>query len=543
MGLLWVVAAVMTAMAKQKRSEKICLSVDTRKPTNQILPSIADNINIFEVGNSFYTTDLEFPEYNEFEFVKWVQLMMCTGGSKNRDLFKNPEDRSLLTDYDFNRLIINCEGILKLGARPHLKLGAVPLKLCTDPKSIGFDFNVFPPDSYEHYYAYIKSIIEALVEHFGKEEVMSWRFGCLDEYENGSCFRARSGDPDESFEAYCKIYDYTVQALVDVLGDNVFVGAHSMSVLEGLWDERRFIEHVAKGKNWANGGNGTKINYLSVSFYDNAPGNLSRKSLTNTIKPLQEKASECGLENLIYGVDEGRILRGTKGSLDDILNSRASGYTWQAAEDARLFSEAISLGMDYFSAWNYLTGGNRAGFPTVSYHVAKNMAGFKGYQRLNVEYPLRKEGQKEIGCIAGVNGNNVKLMLYSFSEDIHARDKSEIDINIRLPFNKGTIKVTTTPVDDDCNYFDDWQEDQKKYNITNEAFGYSPDDGQVEASIILRDVNIRKLYIEKLRDKYIKCAELHPVIKKTMVKNGTYRDVMTIKDNSVLFIDITRNEK
>ena len=530
-------------MSVEYRSRVIILTIDASKPTTQILPSIADNINIFEVGKSFYTTEQEFPEYSEFEFVKWVQLMMCTGGSKTRDLFKNPEDRSVLTDYDFEPLIKNCEGILKLGAKPHLKLGAVPLKLCSAPKAIGFDFNVYPPDSYEHYYAYIRAIIEALVAHFGKEEVKSWRFGCLDEYENGSCFRTRSGDPEESFEAYCKIYDYTVQALEDVLGYNVFVGAHSMSVLEGLWDERRFIEHVASGRNYANGEIGTKISALSVSFYDNAPGNLSAKSLTNTVKPLQEKALECGLKNLIYGVDEGRILRGKKGKLDDILNSRASGYTWQAAEDARLYSEAINLGMDYFSAWNYLTGGNRAGFPTVSYHIAKKMAGFDGYKRLNVEYPLYKDGNSEIGCIAGVKGEKVKLMVYSFSKDIHASGESIIDLNIKLPFRRGLISVTMTPVDDNCNYFDEWIEDRKKYNIADDAFGYSPDDGQVEANIILRDAKARKLYKDSLREKYIKCAELHPITIKQWMKSFTYINKLIIKDNSVLFIDIIKNKK
>ena len=272
-------------MASADSKHRIDLTIDARHPSKTILPNIASNINIWQIGNSFVNPTIEFPEYNEFRFVKWVQLMLCSGGSETRDLFKWPNDRTILTDYNFELLIKNCEGILKLGAKPFLKLGAVPLKLTTEPKINSSSFNIYPPDSYEQYYQYIKAMAESLVSHFGKKEVASWRFGCLDEYENGSVFCAKSGTPEDSFIEFCKLYDYTLQALIDVLGNNIFVGVHSMSVLDGLWDERRFIEHVAKGRNYANGRIGSKLSSLSVSFYDNAPGNLSYRSLEETIKP------------------------------------------------------------------------------------------------------------------------------------------------------------------------------------------------------------------------------------------------------------------
>ena len=54
--------------------------------------------------------------------------MQCTGGAANRDLFKDPLDFDTLDDYDFSSLITSCKGILTYGAKPHLKLGSVPLK-------------------------------------------------------------------------------------------------------------------------------------------------------------------------------------------------------------------------------------------------------------------------------------------------------------------------------------------------------------------------------------------------------------------------------
>ena len=516
------------------------INIDARHPSKELLPNIASNINIWQMGNSFVNPTIEFPEYNEFQFVKWVQLMLCSGGSESRDLFRRPNDRTTTEDYSFDLLIRNCEGIMKLGAKPFLKLGAVPLKLTTEPKINSSGFNIYPPDSYEQYYKYIKAIAETLVSHFGKKEVASWRFSCLDEYENGSVFCAKSGTPEDSFIEFCKLYDYTVQALTDVLGNNIFVGAHSMSVLDGLWDERDFVEHVARGRNYANGGIGTKISFLSVSFYDNSPGNLSYRSLANTIKPLQDKAKECNLDNIIYGVDEGRLLSGTRGAQSSSLNSRASGYTWQAAEDARLYSQAVDLGVDYFSAWSYLSGGNITGYPTVSYHVASNIAKFAGYRRINVDYPLYSNKDKEIGCLAGVNKDTVRVMIYNFSTDIHSKDTDEITINLQFPYNSRKAKLVKWLVNDDCNYFDEWQTDRQVYNIGNDAFQWSPDDGLVEASIILHDPEAKKIYREQLRDKYIKCSELRPETNIVRIRSRKYSETVRIACNTVLFIQLTK---
>ena len=459
-----LVATVFLMSMSLGENHHVSITIDARHPSKEVLPNVASNINIWQLGNSFVNPTIEFPEYNEFGFVKWVQLMNCSGGSEARDLFRHPLDRNTLDDYDFSLLIRNCDGILQLGAKPYLKLGAVPLKLTTEPKINNSGFNAYPPDSFNRYYVYIKALVEALVNRFGKEEVSTWRYGCLVEYENGSHFKARSEKPEDSFVEYCKLYDFTVQALTDVLGDNFCVGAHSMSVLDGLWDERDFIEHTAKGRNYANGQIGTKLDFLSVSFYDNAPGSLSNKSLANTIKPLQDKAKECGLNNLFYGVDEGRVLSGTKGAKSSSLNSRSAGYTWQAAEDARLFSQAIDLGMDYFSAWSYLTGGNTTGYPTVSYHVASNMSKFEGYRRVNVDNSFKIEKNKEIGCIAGVKNDTVRIMIYNFSTDIHSREIEEIALNVQLPFNRRKVKVVKWLINDDCNFFDGWQEDRMHSN-------------------------------------------------------------------------------
>lgn len=125
-------------------------------------------------------------------------------------------------------------------------------------------------------------------------------------------------------------------------------------------------------------GTGTHISFLSASFYDSKPGEYtSGKTLPETIAFIKNCAEQNGLNDLIYGVDEGRLLCGNSAGTDDNqLLSRTVGYTWQAAYDARIFSQMINAGGDYFSSWDFLTGGLLEGIPTVSYHVASNISRF-----------------------------------------------------------------------------------------------------------------------------------------------------------------------
>ena len=516
------------------------IDVDT-SITGVVIPNVVDNINVWHMGNSFY--DVERNEkYDVYEFVKYVQLMQCTGGTADRDLFLDPYDTTTFTDYKFEPLIENCRGILKLGAKPHLKLGGVPLKFTSDYIMGGFDMNPYPPDDFEVYYTYIRAIAEALVEEFGAEEVKTWRFGVMTEYENQDWFMAKSGLPEDTAVAYCKLYDYTVQALIDAIGEDVFVGAHSMTVTEGLWDEEIFIRHVAEGTNYANGKKGSRICFLSASFYDSEPGKFTKGyTLPETIGYLKNKAEKYGLTNLIYGIDEGRILSGTvSGATDSQLLNRTVGHTWQAAYDARIFSQAILSGADYFSSWNFLTNGNIDGYPIISYHVAQNIAKFEGSKILSADTMALKTSLKtEIGNLVAVNEETgiLRAMVYNFKNDLDYKGKAKVTLNIPAEDGK-KYKVTQRIVSDDCNYFDEWQEDRKTYNITDDCFSWSPDDPMLDNITTLSDSNAREIYNTQLREKYKQCAVLTPTEYEIDALDGKITLEVNLDASNVVFFEI-----
>lgn len=529
---------------------KFTFTIDATKTTNTLY-NVVNNINIWSIEGNPFVNATANEENNIFDFVEYVQFMQCSGGTETRDLFKDPLDKTVLDDYDFTVLIENCRGVLELGGKPMLKLGSVPLKYSEKSATdAGFGMNRYPPDDYDVYYDYIKAIAKALVKEFGKKEVLTWRFGVMTEYENADWFIGSDSEDEEtlakeSAEAYCKLYDYTAQALVDVLGENVFVGAHSMSVTEGIWDEAIFIEHCAKGKNYKTGKTGSPLKYLSASFYDSTPGEYTEGyTLPETIAYIRNVAESNGLTDLIYGIDEGRILCGVNsGSDTDELLTRTCGYTYQAAYDARLISQMFNNDIAYFSAWSYLSNGFLQGNPTVSYHVAKNAAKMAGAKR--TETTKAKSGLILGGEIDAVSAFNEEtetlyLMAYNFKNDLDYKTSTDLSFEINAPqFDGKKVKITTYTIDDDCNYFDEWVEDRKTYNIGDDCFGWSPDDPEIDSTITLKDEKARDIYFNELYSKYTECSKLVPTEETVKVENGKITLNKTLNPHAVVFYEIS----
>ncbi len=515
--------------------------------TGNTLPNAVSNINIWNAkGSPEFANPKVNEENNIFEFVEYVQLMQCTGGAADRDLFVDPMDFDTLDDYDFSTLITSCKGILTYGAKPHLKLGSVPLKYSSLAKTdTTFGTNVYPPDDYDVYYNYIYALCEALVAEFGKEELLTWRYGVMTEYENADWFKAPDGTPESTAEAYCKLYDYTVDALQTVIGEDVFVGAHSMTVTEGLWDENIFIEHCAKGTNYKTGKTGTRICFLSASFYDSEPGEFtSGKTLYECIEYLKTSARNAGLRGLIFGIDEGRILCGINSGADDNqLLSRTVGYTYQAAYDARLYTQLFRSGGDYLSSWEYLSNGLFDGNPAITYHVAKNVAKFGGMNEIKAENT--KKGlliQSEVDCVSAINPENgsVLLMAYNFKNDVDYKKSVDTEFSVNVPQLDGKeVTVKLYRIDDSCNYFDEWVKDRETYGIGDNCFGWSPDCPVIEKPTTLSDAKAREIYFSQLKEKYKECSVLTPETLTLTVENGKITINETINPNGVLFVEIT----
>ena len=504
--------------------------------SGSVIWNVADNMNQWSYS-PIWSNIMENEPVDHFQknmpYVKYMQLMTAAGGNEQCDLLKNPLDRTVMDDYDFAPLICACKNIVRQGLIPHLKLGNVPLKYVDNPQiSRSFGVNTRPPDDYHRWHAYIKAMMQSLSNEFGIKTVRNWRFGVVTEYENKDWFSV-DDDPAKTRNAYFAMYDYTVDALEQTLGKNVCVGAHSMTVIEGLWDEREFIAHCARGKNFCTGKTGTRLCFLAASYYDDRPGVSGKhNSLSETIALLRNAAVKEGFKNLFYGIDEGRILQGTD---KKDLGPRAVGYTWQAAYDARMYHTMLDENIDYFSHWAYTSSGIRTGVPSVSAHTSDLFYRMDGSVRLLGTYETTGNEAGQVGGIAAFNKkqNKLYLLFYAYSDSVFQSGRREITCEI-AGFGKksGAIAATRTLVSDDSNFFDEWVIDRAKAGITEKDFSWSSD--SFEATTPAASGRIFQNRLEY----YKTCAELKPVSESLVLKNGIIHVRTSIPVHGVALYEI-----
>jgi hypothetical protein len=451
---------------------------------SQVIKNIFSDVNAWDFRTDWLSKVHDLPKdyfSNNYPFLKTIQLMTATGGNAERDLFVDPENQNDLTDYKFNELISSLHNIVDHGLTPMIITGNVPLKYSINPFMGVFGVNVRPPYNYDVYYNYIKAIADTLVSEFGINEVKTWSWGVLTEYENKDWFLAADSTPASTKIAYFKLYDYTVAALQSSIGaNNLIVGAHSMTVTAGLWDELDFIDHVSKGVNFKTGTIGTQINFLSASYYDLSPGVAIAHSLTlkRTIGVLRERALSDGLKHLKYGIDEGRIWGGPP---DDhrALVSRIVAHSFQGASDARMFKTMTDINADWFSTWGLTTEGVWGGVPSVGAHIASLGYKMAGENRVSLTVSGRaKDSTNEVNGVCSFNpdSNVIHLMIYNYNNNMNAisGESSVIVINNISQIPGATVSIKQWTVDDTHgNFWATWWSDQQARGLSNKSFTWS----------------------------------------------------------------------
>jgi hypothetical protein len=526
---------------KQAQNISIDLSAQSKEIKN-----IFSDVNCWNFRDDWTARALNQPSTYfraNYPFVKRIQFMTATGGSADRDLFIDPRNRSNLKDYRFTDLITALRQVVKEGLKPVIITGNVPLKYSVDPFIGSFGVNVRPPFDYDIYYNYIRALADTVVQEFGLSEVKTWSWGVLTEYENKDWFLVEDNTAESTSKAYFKLYDYTVAALQEAIGAaNLYVGAHSMTVSEGLWDERKFIDHVAKGVNYKTGKTGTQINFLSTSFYDLRPGVPVPHSLTlaEAIALLRDRAEADGLTGLQYGIDEGRILNGPSDDSRPLV-SRIVALGFQGASDARMFRTMTDLNADWFSTWGLSTEGVWDGVPSVGTHIAR--LGYKMVGENRVSMTVRgtpDDKTDEINGIASINNNlnTAHLMIYNYNSNIHATSSEApaIIINHISPAVGKTVTIKQWMVDDTHgNFWPAWAADMRTRELTNKAFNWSEYSVEIPKNMLNQS---DKDYWYSKESRYKSIAALDSTITRIPIVDNILTLKPTIAHHGVVFYEI-----
>ena len=175
--------------------------------------------------------------------------------------------------------------------------------------------------------------------------------------------------------------------------------------------------------------------------------------------------------------------------------------------------------------------------------IAKNVAKFEGANLVKTRKTLRALLPGiEVDAVSAYNQETqtVHIMAYNYKNDVDYQRSANLDFKVKVPqFDGQTVNVTAYVIDDDCNYFDEWQEDRVKYNITDDCFSWSPDDPQIEGITTLEDEWARDIYFSELKAKYEECSQLEPITTQAEVKNGKVKLEITLNPNVVVFYEIT----
>ena len=517
--------------------------IDARKP-GLILPNAWQTVTLWHLPKDVFARAKRNAESDILEFVEFVEVMGATGGDKNRDCFKDPENLAVQDDYDFSRLVEGCRRIVKMGLKPYLKLGNVPWKLASMQDGGTFRMNIRPPDDYTAYRRYMEACAQALLDAFGRDELLRWRFAVLTEFENFGWFKDVSGEKDKTCLAYCRLYEVTAEAFTRVISPDVTIGAHAEAGVnendKSHWDERRFIQYAAA--------HGLPLKFLAASYYDVRPGAVARadKGLPRKIAHLRAAAESAGFTNLYYAVDEGRVLFGSEKKRQIPLGLRIVGDTWQAAFDARIVRQIFDSGAEYMASWGFLSGPDRLfeGLPSVSFHVARESAKFKGMRRISVNAVKHVGKDAETDAVAALSpdGRTLLLMVYAFIEEpLKAKGNYPVRLSFDLPLAwRGDVRIVRKMVVDDANWFDEWRKDRVARGIGDDRFCWSPDDPAPMSSCGFKRADDRRMFVKEIEPKLRQCSRMKSSERQMRISKGETLAILdSLPANAVLFLELS----
>jgi xylan 1,4-beta-xylosidase len=150
--------------------------------------------------------------------------------------------------------------------KPLVEIGFMPRALSTNPEPYQHQWSkkgefwtgwTYPPKDYKKWAELVYQWVIHSIERYGADEVKTWLWEVWNEPDIGYW----SG----SFEEYCKLYDYAVDAVKHACPECKVGGPHTTnpnsekaySYLVG------FLEHCLRGKNYATGKQGAPLEFIS----------------------------------------------------------------------------------------------------------------------------------------------------------------------------------------------------------------------------------------------------------------------------------------
>lgn len=400
----------------------------------------------------------------------------------DRDLFKDPANRAVANDYDFEPLVRACRNVIRQGLRPCLRLDHVPIKFTKEPKIDWFRLNTRPPDDYRVYADYISALAQAMVDAFGIGEVAHWRWIIGIEIDNRQMWESADGSPDTTMRDFFRFYDWNVFALQRTLGRDLGpVGSHAMTnPKESFWNAERFIEHCRSGVNAATGKTGAPLDFFGVSVYDIAPlpkyGGANLGQFDDKVMRMRAALDRHGYCQVPIEVAEGGLAFGRDQKW--LWQGLAIGGSFDASWTALSFQKLLDGNVRGWARWPlFRTEGLFQGIETAGTHALALISRMSGDHRL--DSTLAEPATVHGGLIASLSPDRsvVRLLAYHYGPDLTRPEPSlKMAVDLRsLPFAEHA-QATIWRIDPaHGDFWPQWEKDRAALHLPADDYVHSED--------------------------------------------------------------------
>jgi xylan 1,4-beta-xylosidase len=349
-------------------------------------------------------------------YARYINCVRFLGGIKlEKDDYFRGVDLDGCAICDFTEGIALLSGIRECGYTPWIVLDNVPADMCNAPTKDRYG-NTQPPADFSVWRSYVRQLVQALVDEFGRDEVSQWRFRVGTEPD------LKPGHWSGTKEEYLAHYDHTVAAVLSVI-PNAQIGPGNIidpsKKRKWLSWGMEIIDHCATGTNLATGEIGTPMTFFGSSYYTNVGTpderfdgliNMIRKKLVQ-----YPQFADVSIEIQEFGI----LSEGGKWIVGD---GTEWGGSWMVHMANKIYQNRVPR--VYQWTWNTTKTG---GIPIPVTHVLGILEEMVGGQRLSAETSKESEVD-DIGCIASRKEDSLDLLFY---RHLSVRDHGEL-VKVRV---------------------------------------------------------------------------------------------------------------
>jgi xylan 1,4-beta-xylosidase len=391
------------------------------------------------------------------------------------------------------------------GITPFVEIGFMPQALSVHPEPyqhtwpkgpLGTGWS-YPPTDYAKWSELVYQWVRHCVDRYGHKAVESWYWELWNEPE----IFYWHGTPEE----YFKLYDFTAQAVKRAL-PTARIGGPATTVPSAKRASeylRLFLEHCASGKNYATGGTGCTLDYISY----HAKGILSRKDNHIRMDNAKETADvREGLE-IISAFPKFKSLPVVLSEWDPEGCAACSARSYPenayrngpmyAAYTAAMLARTMDLSAQYgdrvqgvltwafeFEGQPYFDGFRTLATNGIDKPVLNifRMAGLMSGDRVKANSSAREAPDWEINALAARSARELSVMVWNFRNEDVPVDAQAVTLHIDgLPLTETRTLLTHYRIDQThSNAYTAWREMGSPQEPTPEQYSALRAAGQLQ---------------------------------------------------------------